>query len=205
MLFEKKEEQNTTFEGYDLKRVTRKELIEILYEMKKREVELQNQLDEANKKLEDRTIRLQSAGSIAEASLAINDIFTVAQQSANDYLSSIRAAQEESKQLIQLTRAKSEEVIATTKSKAQQIMNDANQECASKKEETQKLVDAQLQEAETKKKETQEYCDKLLDATNVEIKERWEAFNQKVNDVLQAHHQLSGYLLTPKTSEEEQQ
>ncbi len=74
----------------DLKHLSRRELIDIIYQMKKHELELQARLDEAEKQLQDRTICISRAGSIAEAALQINGIFEAAEAAARDYLQSIK-------------------------------------------------------------------------------------------------------------------
>ncbi len=75
-----------------LRRLGRKELLEIIYTLKQQQEELQAQLDEANRQLADRTIRLENAGSIAQAALAINNVMEAAQAAADSYLASVQAA-----------------------------------------------------------------------------------------------------------------
>ncbi len=74
----------------ELRHLKRSELIEIIYKMKQNEEILKQELDEANKKLEEREIILEKSGSIAEAALALNGIFEVAQQAADDYVHSVQ-------------------------------------------------------------------------------------------------------------------
>ena len=80
----------------ELRKLSRSELLEMLL-IQSREVErLKNELDEANRKLEDRRIILKESGSIAEAALKLNDIFEVAQRAAEQYLESIKSLNEDS-------------------------------------------------------------------------------------------------------------
>ncbi len=76
----------------ELKRMGRRELIEIIVTQKKQELELRGKLEKAEAELEDRTIRIANVGSIAEAALALNGVFDTAQAAAEAYLCSIRAA-----------------------------------------------------------------------------------------------------------------
>lgn len=73
-----------------LKRMKRKELLEILL-LQNKKITL---LEEKNKYLEDklskREILIKESGSIAEVSLKLNKIFEVAQKAADDYLESIK-------------------------------------------------------------------------------------------------------------------
>jgi glutathione S-transferase len=73
----------------ELRRLKRTELLEMLLKVSKENEALRQQLDEANKKLEDRQILLTNAGSIAEAALQINDVFDAAQKAADQYLASV--------------------------------------------------------------------------------------------------------------------
>ena len=73
----------------ELKKLKRSELLEILLARTEEVEKLKKELDEANKKLEDRKIQIENAGSIAEAALKINGIFEAAEQAAKDYLQSI--------------------------------------------------------------------------------------------------------------------
>ena len=54
-------------------------MIEIIYALKQHEEELEQQNAALQKQLDDRTLRLEHAGSIAEASLALHQVFETAQ------------------------------------------------------------------------------------------------------------------------------
>ncbi len=79
----------------ELKHLGRKELIEIIYELQKRETQSQNTIERLNRKLADREIREKESGSIAEAALALNGVFEAAQAAADQYLISVKAAEKE--------------------------------------------------------------------------------------------------------------
>lgn len=73
-----------------LKKMKRKDLLEILLLQYKKIEELQEELKEAKEKLNERQIILSEVGSIAEASLKLNKVFEVAQRAADDYIESIK-------------------------------------------------------------------------------------------------------------------
>ena len=75
----------------ELKKLSRAELIDIIYALKEREEDLSAQVTSLQEKLAQREIQLSRAGSIAEAALAINRVFEQAQAAADDYLNSVRA------------------------------------------------------------------------------------------------------------------
>ena len=76
----------------ELRRLSRKELIEIIYELKKSELALKERNTALEKQLSDRSIQMQNAGSIAEAALALSGIFEAAQDAADRYLGAVRAS-----------------------------------------------------------------------------------------------------------------
>lgn len=69
-----------------LKSLNRKELIEIIYKMKKEEQELSEENESLKRQLADRRIKISEAGSIAEASIALSEVFSAAQDAADRYL-----------------------------------------------------------------------------------------------------------------------
>ena len=74
----------------DLKHLRRSELIDLIYEMKKREIELQT-----------REITIEKAGSIADEAVQLSGVFQAAQEAADSYLKSIKAKE---KELARLTK-----------------------------------------------------------------------------------------------------
>ena len=85
----------------DLKHLSRSELIDLIYEMKKREIELQTRLDEAEAQLQSKVITIAEAGSIADAAMQLNGVFQAAQMAADTYLISIKEKEEELSRLIE--------------------------------------------------------------------------------------------------------
>ncbi len=77
----------------ELRRMSRRELIEIIFAMKKTELELRDKLQEAERQLENRKIQIAESGSIAEAALALSGVFEAAQAAADLYLQSIRVGE----------------------------------------------------------------------------------------------------------------
>lgn len=74
----------------ELKKLSRTDLIEMMLELSKENEVLRESLAQARKKLEDRTITIENAGSLAEAALSLNGVFEAAQAAANQYLQNIR-------------------------------------------------------------------------------------------------------------------
>lgn len=74
----------------DLKKFTRKELLEVLVYQGKEIERLQNELRLANEKLGSRELCMKNAGSIAEAALSLNHIFQDADEAGKQYVASIK-------------------------------------------------------------------------------------------------------------------
>lgn len=77
----------------ELKALNRKELIDIIYQLKKNEQKLQKENEELKSRLEDKRIKIENAGSVAEASIALADVFKAAQSAADKYLAEIEERQ----------------------------------------------------------------------------------------------------------------
>lgn len=77
-------------EQKDIKRMSRRDLLELLVLQSKKIDELQLELDKAKELLESKQIMISDVGSIAEATLKLNNVFEVAQKAADQYLENIK-------------------------------------------------------------------------------------------------------------------
>ena len=82
----------------EFKRLSRGELVEIIYELQKNELKLKKEMSELEKEnselkksLASRDLKLSEAGSIAEATVELSGIFETAQKAADEYLAQIKA------------------------------------------------------------------------------------------------------------------
>ena len=90
--------------GKELKRLNRRELVDIIYQLKKNEQQLQDELAALRNELEEKQVRMSMAGSIAEASMAVTNVFEVAQRTADLYLDAIASMKAETEQLLEEAR-----------------------------------------------------------------------------------------------------
>ena len=74
----------------ELRKMNRTELIEIIYALQQNEKTLRRENEDLQEQLEDRTIHMEKAGSIAEAALGLNHIFEDAERAAKQYLYSVK-------------------------------------------------------------------------------------------------------------------
>ncbi|MGN0115064.1 MAG: DNA repair protein [Acutalibacteraceae bacterium] len=79
-------------DGNELKKLSRSDLLQMLIEQVKENDRLKAELEEKDKLLKDRTIKIQECGSIAEAALRLNGVFEAAQAAAQQYIDNVNAA-----------------------------------------------------------------------------------------------------------------
>ena len=79
----------------ELKSLNRRELVDIIYQMKKNEQDLQAEIEALNEQLQDKRMRLTAAGSIADAAVSVTDVFSTAQATADLYLNEIECMKKE--------------------------------------------------------------------------------------------------------------
>lgn len=63
----------------ELRRLRRSDLMEMLLQLSKENLQLRQDLEDAHRQLEEKQIKIEEAGSLAEAALRLNGIFEAAQ------------------------------------------------------------------------------------------------------------------------------
>ena len=109
----------------EMKKLSRIELLEIIYAMKENEENLQSMLTSAQEKLEKREVLIDNAGSIAEASLAVNDVFVAAQRAADTYVESVKARYSNIEEQCAEAEAQRQKLLNDAKAQADEIIKDA--------------------------------------------------------------------------------
>ena len=107
----------------ELKKFNRRELVDILYQMKKNEQQQQDEIAALKEALEDRRIRISAAGSISEAAASINNLFFTAQSTADLYLEEIAAMKEE-------TEKECIKMLEDARAKVANILDEGERACA---------------------------------------------------------------------------
>ena len=115
----------------ELKKLSRAELLEMLIAQSKRADELQEKLNQAEEELNSRQLKVDEAGSIAEASLRLNGVFEAAQAASEQYLENIRALQDRQEEICAKrdaeSKAEAERLLAETKDSCEKMTLDAKQ------------------------------------------------------------------------------
>ena len=73
----------------EFRKLKRRDMLEIMLAQSREIDRLKGELAAANEKLADKEIRIDRTGSIAEASLAVTNIFEEAQKAAETYLDNL--------------------------------------------------------------------------------------------------------------------
>ena len=126
----------------ELKKLHRSDLLELLIAQEKENEQLRSQVAQLKARLEDRTIALEQAGSIAEASLQINGVFQAAQDAASQYL------EEESCQAANQRMAETEEA-------CRRMEEETRRTCQEQLSSAQQAADRYWTEA---RQRMEEYC-----------------------------------------------
>ena len=131
----------------EIRRCSKTQLWELLAEQTKRNEQLQKELDACRAALEERTIAIQDAGSIAEAALQLNHVFEAAQRAAGQYLENVARLSSERE--------------ALSRQKAREASEQAERLVRASQEQSQTLL-AQTQDACTeKRRQADAYWDKV--------------------------------------------
>lgn len=146
----------------ELKRLGRAELIDIVYELQLRNEQCQEQIAQLQAQLDEKLLKIENAGSIAEAAIAVNKVVEAAQAAADQYLESIHAANAGMDKRLDDARRASEELLAAAEKRADEIVRDA--------EFKGKMIVEQAQK---------------------NANEHWDSFQKKADELIRAHEELS--------------
>lgn len=120
----------------ELRRMSREELVEIIYAMQQSQQQLEKENEALQAQLQERTLKWEQAGSLAEAALSLNNVFADAQAAADQYLESVKAGQADAE-------ARAEQIIQQAQAQADQLLADARRDAAALTAKAQKDADAQ--------------------------------------------------------------
>lgn len=137
----------------ELRRLSRAELLDILYEQQKQYEASLAENRALQQKLDDRTLRISKAGSIADAAVQISGVLEAAQAAADQYLASVKAAtaemvrktdeaQRQREAIVQDAEREAAQILSRAQEQAAQILAGAEAQTAARWEEFQKNADA---------------------------------------------------------------
>lgn len=113
----------------ELRKLSRRALLELLIAQSEELDRVKMMLEKANRELNDKILLVDNAGSIAEASMEMNNVFLAAQQAADQYLENIVALQKRT----QADRIKAEEdargILEQARREREDLLEQTRQEC----------------------------------------------------------------------------
>ena len=110
----------------EFKRLSRSQLIDIIYQLQLNEEKLLEENKKLKESLEDKRIRMEKAGSIAEAAIEINNVMQAAQSAADQYLKEIECMYEEMRKEVEEERQR---IVKRTQEKAAAIITQTKRLC----------------------------------------------------------------------------
>ena len=180
-------------------------LVEIISELQRSESALREENDQLRAKLADRSLKMEKAGSLAEASLALNGVFEAAQAAADQYLTAIQAAAEDAR--VHSLRAQEElgeiqgqrqDILEKAQREAEDILSDAQAQAGKLTEAAQaqhrETAEAARQEAEGILSDAQAQAQKLTQDAEAHIDRKWESFQENTQKLIAMHAELQSLL-----------
>lgn len=127
-----------------LKKISKKELLEILLSQANKIDELEKELAKVKKQLDSKKLKYEDCGNLAEAVLKFNNVFETAQQAADQYLLNV---QEKCKKI-------EKDTMKACEAEKDKIIKNTEKICNRKKKEAEKylVTTARKAKAEDKKK-----------------------------------------------------
>lgn len=125
----------------ELKKLTRRQLLEMLIVQTERAERLQEKIDQIESSLRSRQITITESGSIAEAALKLNDVFGAAEAAASQYLESVKSQS-----------ATCEQIEEESRQKAQRMIEEAEQKCR----ERERMAEERIEEISDRIQQTYE-------------------------------------------------
>lgn len=126
----------------ELSKLRRTELLEILIAQGKEQERLQQELTAAQEAVKARELAIGESGSIAEASLRLNDVVGAAQRAADLYTENVKRVMDQQQQ-------ESDRVLADAQSRSAQLLADADKRVRSMLDAANEQVARILQNART--------------------------------------------------------
>lgn len=110
----------------EFKRLSRSQLIEIIYQLQIKQEELIADNERLSQSLADKRIRVDNTGNIAEAALGIHNVLQAAQNAAEHYLKEIQIrANDEHKRILKEAQDEAAAIIAKAQKEAAEITSRA--------------------------------------------------------------------------------
>lgn len=118
----------------EFRRLSRADLIEIIYELQQSEKALQEEIAELKRQLADRRAAVSKVGSLAELSAALNGLFEAAQATADEYLKEIEKARKQADEYLAGTKMKASDLASHMAKERREMLARTEAECERQRE-----------------------------------------------------------------------
>ena len=187
---------------YEMKKLSRKELLQLAAEESAQIRILQEHLEIAENELHKREININEAGSIAEASMKLSNVFEAAQEACRLYTDNIQRLSERQESICaeieKETKEKAAAYEAEVISRCERLEKDTKEACEKLDMDTKaacEKLDMDTKAAcEKLEKDTKTSCEKMVETAKAEAKAYWDELSQKLEDFYQAHAGLQAFL-----------
>ena len=171
----------------DLKRMNRYRLLELLLECSRKNADLHKEIQELQEQkralqlqLEDKRIKLDKAGTLAEASLLLNGVVEATQAAASQYLENLRDLE-----LRETVRCEEKE--AQAQRQADRLLENA-------RIESEGLIRRTQEQCSAMEAQTRNACAAMKDSARAEIDKHWAQLSEKLEEFYNAHEGLKDLL-----------
>lgn len=163
----------------ELRKLKRADLLSIMLEQSREIEQLRQKLSAAEASLRDKTIKIEQAGSIADASLQLSGVFEAAQLACQQYTQNIA-------QLSQKQDAICAQREKESRARAAQILADAEKKAAEQQ------------------RDTEEKCAEMLASAKAQSQAYWDELSVKLNGLMKEHAEMRQLLsvLQPRGRDE---
>ncbi len=179
----------------ELKKLSRIEILEIMLEQSKEIEQLKEIVAEQEGKLSDRAIKVEKAGSIAEASLALNGVMEAAEKAASQYLENIKTLNDNQEAICKRKIEETDSKCASLQMSVQESCENMKAEAAKYCRELKEKVEA---DCEKLRKDTEEFCSsKKEEAESIyqekvkkaeeEVEAKWDSLSTRLEAFYNAH------------------
>ena len=176
---------------YEMKKLSRKELLQLAAEESAQIRILQEHLEIAENELHKREININEAGSIAEASMKLSNVFEAAQEACRLYTDNIQRLSERQESICaeieKETKEKAAAYEAEVISRCERLEKDTKEAC-------EKLDMDTKAACEKLEQDTKISCEKMVETAKADAKAYWDELSQKLEDFYQAHAGLQAFL-----------
>lgn len=137
----------------ELKRLSRVELLEIIYELQKQHEETTIQMEQMQAELDTRKRNIRKSESIAEAAICINGVMEAAQAAADQYLVSVKAATVELESRLDAVEKRRQTILQEAEEQVAETIRGAEREAKKIVAEAEYIAEEKLAYVEKQAKE----------------------------------------------------